>query len=351
MDLDTKLWNGKRVLITGHTGFKGAWLSALIHYFGGEVVGISLPPEKPNSLYTDAQINDLMSKEYFGNICDKSLVERVFSETDFDYVFHLAAQALVRKSVMNPIDTFETNVLGTANLIVSALASKSILGVLVATTDKVYKNNDLRRSFVESDSFGGRDPYSASKASSELILHSLRESCNPGFIPVTSVRAGNVIGGGDWGIDRLVPDIVRACISNSTLEIRNPEATRPWQFILDCLQGYLLVAQTHLLKTTNQHGSFNFGAQDSTSVMEMIHNFELSFGAKIQCSLVSSPIHEQQYLALNTSLAEEALGWRRRYDQIESVNRTANWYAKFNQGTHAYDLILEDFRDFGFRGD
>ena len=243
MGLKPLFFVGKRILITGHTGFKGSWLTVLLNDLGAEVVGISLPPESPKSLYEAASINKELATEYFQDIRDEAAVIHLINDIKPDYVFHLAAQAFVRKSYKNPLETFATNVMGTANVMVAALAQESVLGLTIATTDKVYENLDSMELFIESDKLGGKDPYSASKAASEIVIAAINSSNNPNRIPVTTVRAGNVIGGGDWGADRIVPDIVNAIQNNQPLIIRNPNSTRPWQHVLDCLYGYLLVAQ------------------------------------------------------------------------------------------------------------
>jgi CDP-glucose 4,6-dehydratase len=236
--------------------------------------------------------------------------------------------------------------MGTGNVLVAALAQKSVIGVTIATTDKVYENLGAKKSFSESDRLGGNDPYSASKAASELIVASLASAKNQYGIPVTTVRAGNVIGGGDWGEDRLVPDIVRAFQLGKSLLIRNPSATRPWQHVLDCLYGYLLTAELHLKKSDDIPKSVNFGPQDSMSVIELVKNFEKEFNHVILQEIVPSQIAESEWLALDASFAFSKLGWTPAYSQITAVSQTARWYSKFLQGESARELMLNQISDY-----
>ena len=346
MDLNPNLWHGKRVLLTGHTGFKGSWLTLLLRDLGAEVVGLSLAPISPQSLYTDARIGSAVSSEFLQDIRDGAAVERAISASRIDYVFHLAAQAYVRRSVKNPVESFTTNILGTANVIISALGSSSVLGVTVVTTDKVYENFGGRKPFIELDKLGGLDPYSASKAATELVVASISSSNNPHNIPVTTVRAGNVIAGGDWGEERLVPDIVNALHNNTPLSIRNPNATRPWQHVLDCLFGYLLVAQSHIEKKIDVPKSFNFGPKESLSVIELVRLFEVAFGKKLKHDTVHSSIPETEWLALDSALANGYLGWKTSLTPVESVIQTAQWYTKFRNGTDARELMFQDISKF-----
>jgi CDP-glucose 4,6-dehydratase len=342
MGLNPKLWSGKRVLVTGHTGFKGAWLTLLLKDLGADVIGFSLPPENPQSLYIDGAITEEVCLEFLKDIRDENAVEGAIQDSNIDYVFHLAAQAYVRRSVRNPLESISTNVVGTANVLISALASKSVAGVTIVTTDKVYENLGANLPFKELDKLGGQDPYSASKAGAELVVSSIRFSNNPRNIPVTTVRAGNVVGGGDWGEERLVPDLVRALRSNLPLLIRNGGATRPWQYVLDCLFGYLLVAQSHLEKKENVPNKVNFGPEESLSVMELVNLFESAFGKKIVKEIVKSPIIESSWLSLDSRLAHQYFGWKTSLSPEQSVMQTAEWYLKFSNGEDAKSLMLAE---------
>lgn len=346
MGLNPSFWEGKHVLVTGHTGFKGTWLTLILKNLGANVVGLSLPPEYPQSLYADINASELLSGEHFHDIRDYEGVVNIISESRPDYVFHLAAQAYVRKSYKEPLETIATNVMGTGNVLLAALAQKSVIGVTIATTDKVYENLGVQKSFKESDRLGGNDPYSASKAATELIVASLESSSNQHGTAVTTVRAGNVIGGGDWGEDRLIPDVVRAYKYGKPLLIRNPYATRPWQHILDCLYGYLLTAELHLKKSENVPKSLNFGPQDSMSVIDLVKNFEHEFNQRIIQEIVSSPMPESTWLALDSSFACSALGWNPSFSQLSAVSQTAKWYSKFLQGESARVLMQNEIANY-----
>jgi len=340
--LNPKLWNGKRVLVTGHTGFKGSWLTLFLKELGADVVGLALPPEGSQSLYLDAGISKELFSETFQDIRDEMGVNSAVEGIHIDYVFHLAAQAYVRRSLRNPLESIATNVIGTANVLKPSLASKTVLGVTVITTDKVYENLGLKEPFKENYKLGGKDPYSASKAAAEIIVAALNATCNPHGIPVTTVRAGNVIGGGDWGEERLVPDLVRALNANSKLIIRNPGATRPWQYVLDCLYGYLLVAESHMEKKRNTPNSVNFGPDESLSVIDLISLFEVAFAKKIEFDVSESPLPESEWLALDSGLARKYFGWESSLSASQAINQTANWYSKFQSGEDAKELMISE---------
>jgi CDP-glucose 4,6-dehydratase len=222
----------------------------------------------------------------------------------------------------------------------------SIKGATIATTDKVYQNIGQHKPFQETDRLGSKDPYSASKAAAEMVVASLASTCNPRNIPVTTVRAGNVIGGGDWGEDRLVPDLVKAFNTSKALRIRNPIATRPWQYILDCLKGYLLVGQCHLEGNRNTPNSINFGPNQSLEVRELITLFELTFGKKSDYVVEESSFTEANQLNLDSQLAYEHLGWRTSLSPIDAINRTAKWYSKFLNGSNARELMAAELSNF-----
>lgn len=346
MDLNQSLWDGKRILVTGHTGFKGSWLTLVLKSLGAEVIGISLGPELPKSLYSEAEIKHEVSAEFFQDIRDFSSINRIMSVSKIDYAFHLAAQAFVGESIKNPTETISTNVTGTANVLVSAMNNPCLKGITVATTDKVYENLEHKIAHTETDKLGGLDPYSASKAATEIVVASISYSCNPFGIPITTVRAGNVIGGGDWGKDRLVPDLIKAFDSGSDLVLRNPNATRPWQHVLDCLYGYLLVAQSHMAAILETPKSVNFGPSESLSVTQLVNYFESTFGEKITVAPVKSNIPESLSLSLDSSLAKSFFGWKNSLSQIEAVKLTADWYLNYGRGMDAKSLMFLDIEKF-----
>ena len=342
MDINPEIWRTKRILVTGHTGFKGSWLVFWLRELGAEVIGLSLPaPESRPSLYIDAEIGNLVSFEYFLDIRDEIGVKKAIQDSKPDYVFHLAAQAFVPRSLEYPSESITTNIVGTANILLASLSLDSVQGVTIATTDKVYQNIGNHEPFKETDMLGSKDPYSASKAAAELVVASLATTCNPHKIPVTTVRAGNVIGGGDWGQDRLVPDLVTALKSGQTLVVRNPNATRPWQYILDCLKGYLLIAQSHL-EDDNTPTSINFGPTNSLSVTKLISIFEVAFGKKVKYEVGETNLNEANQLELNSQLALEYLGWQTSFSLVDAIGETATWYSKFLDGANALELMSKD---------
>jgi CDP-glucose 4,6-dehydratase len=346
VDINPEIWRNKRILVTGHTGFKGSWLVFWLRELGAEVIGLSLPaPESRPSLYIDAEIENLVSFEYFLDIRDEIGVKKAIQDSKPDYVFHLAAQAFVPRSLEYPSESITTNIVGTANILLASLSLDSVQGVTIATTDKVYQNIGNHEPFKETDMLGSKDPYSASKAAAELVVASLATTCNPHKIPVTTVRAGNVIGGGDWGQDRLVPDLVTALKSGQTLVVRNPNATRPWQYILDCLKGYLLIAQSHL-EDNNTPTSINFGPTNSLAVTKLISIFEVAFGKKVKYEVGETNLNEANQLELNSQLALEYLGWQTSFSLVDAISETATWYSKFLGGANALELMSKDISKF-----
>ncbi len=340
MVINEKLWKDKRVLVTGHTGFKGSWLTLILHKLGAQVYGISLPAIQPRSLYSDAKVSELLLEECIQDIREVEKLSQIIKKIKPDYVFHLAAQALVRESVDDPIATISTNVIGTANLIFEALKHENLLGITVATTDKVYENEENGKSFKEFDKLGGKDPYSASKAATELVTRALALSNNPHCIPVSTVRAGNVIGGGDWAADRLIPDIVRAFETSSALNIRNPLATRPFQHVLDCLWGYILVAQNHLLKKhVKVFDVFNFGPDSSVTVTDLVDTFKRNLPNEIEITFIKSEFTEHINLNLNSTKAKKILNWIPQFLPNEAIIDTAKWYAHYLDGESSLELM------------
>lgn len=347
MGIDPSIWQDKRVLVTGHTGFKGSWLTILLNELGAEVIGLSLPPlDSDHLLYKDAQIQKFLTQEYWIDIRDQQKVDEAIQNSGAEYVFHLAAQAFVNRSVKNPLESISTNVIGTTNVLISSLKSRLLKGITVVTSDKVYQNIGNNLPFNESDRLGGKDPYSASKAASEFITNSLALTCNPYSIPISSARAGNVLGGGDWGEDRLVPDLVKSIMSKQILSIRNPNASRPWQYILDCLKGYLLIGQSHINKIPRIPQSFNFGPSNSLTVTELIQLFEIYFEEKLNYIVSNTNEYEATELNLNSNLATEYLGWQPQLSPYESIKQTANWYLKYTAGVDPKELMIDEITNY-----
>ncbi len=321
------IYRGKRVLVTGTTGFKGSWLTLWLQELGAHVIGISLAPNsKPNHWGLLKPTIDNLTADIRQLGVLNSLVQSVKPEI----VFHLAAQPLVRQSYADPIETWSTNVLGTANVLESCRCSPSVRAVVVVTTDKCYQNIDSVVGYRETDRLGGYDPYSASKAASELLVDSYRRSFFSGSDSalIASARAGNVIGGGDWSADRLIPDVVRAVQAVQSLEVRSPNAIRPWQHVLESLSGYLLLGQKLLEGNDQMADAWNFGPAptDTLSVAEvltMLQNNLRGLNWHISCAIHP---HEAQMLVLDSSKAREELGWTPTWDLKQAISKTALWY-------------------------
>lgn len=297
-------------LITGHTGFKGSWLTMLLAEQGHNVSGIALePPEK--SLFNSASVSELLASDIRCDIRNRDKLVTLFQEIEPDYVVHLAAQALVLEGYRSPVETYETNVLGTLNVLCATEQTDSVKAQLVVTTDKVYRNDGRRKPYVESDPLGGNDPYSASKAAADILTQERLK--RPGAKPGAIARAGNVIGAGDFSKNRLIPDIIRAVSEKVPLQVRNPQAVRPWQHVLDCLSGYL--ALLHALPNQHNQLAWNFGPRSGKgeTVGEVIEVSQKLLDNSLAVDYLSNTgAHEEQFLLLDSSLAETRLGWSNR---------------------------------------
>jgi CDP-glucose 4,6-dehydratase len=334
------------VLITGHTGFKGAWLLLLLTELGIETAGYSLPPE-PDSLHN--RISDsLRVRETFGDICDKKNFDEFVKAIKPAYIFHLAAQPLVLKSYEIPLETFSTNVLGTANVLNAALKTKSVQGVSVITTDKVYRNLGHGDRFIESDALQGSDPYSASKVGTEAAVAAWQQVSRLNDGPsIISLRAGNVIGGGDFAQNRLIPDLIRGAIEGKNTEIRNPESTRPWQHVLDPLMGYLKAAEYSIL--SKQFESFNFGPlENSLPVREVVAICGEEWNQiKTDVQTISHNNQESEFLNLDSTKAMEVLGWRPHQTQESAIRSTVNWWKRLlTEHKDPHKLCLDEINEY-----
>ena len=337
-------WRGKRVLLTGHTGFKGGWLALWLQQMGAEVVGIALAPNTVQNLFELAHVKSGMTS-HFCDIRDASKLAQIVRDARPEIVFHLAAQPLVRASYRDPLATYATNVMGTANLLDSLRGLDSIKVAVMITTDKVYRNNEWFFPYRETDALGGHDPYSASKAASEVVIASYRDGylVEQG-VGVASARAGNVIGGGDWSEDRLIPDAVRAWQAATPLEIRRPQAIRPWQHVLEPLHGYLILAQK-LWYQPELAGAYNFGphTHEAATVREVIEKARTAFGrGEVIYGDGKIGPHEAGWLALETSKVRETLGFSAKWGLVETVNRTMAWYLCQQQGADARSLCVTE---------
>jgi CDP-glucose 4,6-dehydratase len=345
---DKSFWGGKKVLLTGHTGFKGSWLSLWLCQLGAELTGIALPPATDPSLYTLARVHDGLTNHYC-DIRDAAALSTLAKSVQPEIVLHLAAQPLVRTSYYDPLATFSTNIMGTANLLDALRSISTVRSVIVVTTDKVYRNLEHPYPYREDDNLGGHDPYSASKAASEIIAASYRDAflSNQG-IAVATARAGNVIGGGDWAEDRLIPDAVRSWQADLPLDIRRPKAIRPWQHVLEPLAAYLTLAEK-LWESPNLAGAYNFGPETSeaATVREVIELARATYGnGDVSWGDGSQGPHEAGWLALEIAKARNALGVVPRWKLAESVERTLHWYRRLEAGADARDLCLEDINTY-----
>ena len=328
-------WRGRRVFVTGHTGFKGAWLVLWLSQMGARVTGFSLPAEAV-SLFRQAGIEDLVTHTE-GDIRDLAAVETAMAAADPQVVFHLAAQPLVRLSYQQPVETFATNVQGTVHVLDACRRAPSLRSVVCITTDKCYDNREWVWPYRESDPMGGRDPYSGSKGAAELVIAAYRSSYFQGATKVASVRAGNVIGGGDWAADRLVPDIVRALIEQRRLVIRSPKSIRPWQHVLEALGGYLILAQ-HLAEGAEWAATaWNFGpSDDDARPVDWIVERMISLWGSGGWDRAEGPQpHEANILKLDCSKARAELGWRPVLGLDGAIDWIVQWHKTVAQGDDA----------------
>ena len=334
---------GRRVLITGHTGFKGSWLSLWLSRMGARVSGFALEPDTEPSLYVKARIGERV-ESMIGDIRDPDLVTEAVAGFAPEIVFHLAAQPLVRRGYAEPLRTFGTNVMGTANLLEAVRRAGSVKAVVVVTSDKCYREDSSTFGYRETDPLGGHDPYSASKAAAELATNAWRASFGncPGAALVATARAGNVIGGGDWASDRLIPDLWRAARSKRPALIRNPSAVRPWQHVLEPLSGYLLLGERLLGGHAEAADAWNFGPAlaDMESVEQLCQLMCPRLGVEWRYDGSPQP-REAAMLRLDSSKAMLRLGWRPRFSLEEAIELTGDWYARFDAGEDPHELCIE----------
>lgn len=339
-----KFWLGRRVLVTGHSGFKGSWLTLWLSRMGANLTGISLPPIGRPNLFTLAQIEPL-GENYFIDIRDAEKIANKIRISNPDIIFHLAAQSLVRAGYQNPLDTFSTNVMGTANLLNALRGVNSVRVVVLVTSDKVYLNREWHWPYREDDTLGGNDPYSASKAASEIVSDCYRKSfLEKQGIALATARAGNVIGGGDWSEDRLIPDAVRAWQNKKPLLIRRPDAVRPWQYVLEPLAGYLTLAE-HLWDNPHLAGAYNFGpaTQDAATVRKVIERARTAYGeGEIQYNDCMEGPHEAGMLALEVAKSRKLLGYVSRLTLDDAICRTMSWYKAQDSGEAARSLCEQE---------
>jgi CDP-glucose 4,6-dehydratase len=346
------VYKGKRVFLTGHTGFKGAWLMQILHWLGADVKGYSLAPQNSQDLFNTIRADSCCYASVIANIRDLHALQGEMVRFQPDFVFHLAAQSLVRRSYEQPVETFAVNTMGTVNVLEAMRAlSKPAVGLMI-TTDKVYENPESGRPFQEDDKLGGYDPYSASKAAAEIVIDSYRRSFfHTGQYSrhqksIASARAGNVIGGGDWSEDRLVPDIVRALDRGEEVVLRNPTAVRPWQHVLEPLGAYLYLAGRMSLEPTRFCRAFNFGPAptDERTVENLVSCFLQAYGrpGSYHSRPPGDAVHEAHLLTLDSSMAEKMLGWHPVLNADEAIRWTAEWYADKTQ--NAYEKCMNQIK-------
>lgn len=341
---DPAFWRGKRVLLTGHTGFKGSWTALWLARLGAHVHGFGLAPVgSPADHFTLAGVADVLAESRFGDLRDRAAVTKAVAAADPDIVLHMAAQALVRRSLRDPADTWGSNITGTLHLLEALREKAPGATTLVVTSDKVYANDDSGRAFAEGDPLGGKDPYSASKAACEILVASHQASFAQASL--ATARGGNVIGGGDFAEDRIMPDIVRAALAGEPVALRHPDATRPWQHVLDCLAGYLLYAEA-LATRAAPPSALNFGPEAGAPVT--VREAAETVGGLLGMDPCwrHEPVPgsvEAKALALDTDLARRTLGWRDRLPGDEALAWTAGWYAAWREGAdmaaHSRDQI------------
>lgn len=346
-------YSGKKVLVTGHTGFKGAWLCIWLNKLGAKVIGVSLGENDNDYVYKKTGLSQFLAADEITDITEYKNLKKIFDKHKPEVVFHLAAQSLVRLSYDLPMLTLNVNIMGTANVLECIKNTDSVKAAVIITTDKCYKNREQIKPYMEKDELGGYDPYSCSKACAELVIDSYRKSFfqNSGKL-IASVRAGNILGGGDFGKDRLVPDCIRDLINKKEINIRNPDSVRPWQFILDSLYGYLLVGQK-LIEGRNEFAeAWNFGP-DKSSIIPVRRVVDLVIkrwgsGGWKDVSNPDERKHEAKLLTLDISKAKKKLKWAPKYSIEETVESTVEWYKKAKEGNEidAYNLTINQIEKY-----
>ena len=355
IDIFDNFYKGKRVLVTGHTGFKGSWLSIWLHELGVEVVGVAHDPFTERDNFVLSGIGKKVKADIRADIRVGKKMKDIFAEYQPEIVFHLAAQPLVRLSYDEPVMTYETNVMGTINIMEAIRATDSVKVGVMITTDKCYDNKEQIRGYKEEDPFGGYDPYSSSKGACEIAIQSWRRSFfNPEdygkkhHVSLASVRAGNVIGGGDWALDRIIPDCIKALEADKVIEIRSPKAIRPWEHVLEPLSGYMMLAQKMWENPTEYCEGWNFGPENDSisTVWDVASALVENFG-KGELKDVSDPnaVHEANLLMLDITKAKTRLGWKPRLDAKQTIDLVADWYKRYKQ-EDVYQLCVEEIETF-----
>jgi CDP-glucose 4,6-dehydratase len=352
--VNISFWKDKRVLLTGHTGFKGSWLSLWLQSMGAQVVGYALaPPTNPN-MFEVAEVEEGMTS-IIGDIRDLAKLQAIFVEHKPEIVFHMAAQSLVRYSYSEPVETYSTNVMGTVNLLEAVRGTKSVKAVVNVTSDKCYENREWTWGYRENEAMGGYDPYSNSKGCAELVTAAYRnsyfhpEKYKEHGVALASGRAGNVVGGGDWADDRLIPDFMRAITQGKPVNIRNPYSIRPWQHVLEPLSGYLLLAQKLYEEGASYAEGWNFGPndEDAKSVQWIVEGLTQFWGEEAGWVLDGGDhLHEAHYLKLDCSKAKARLNWFPKWHLNEALGRIVDWQKKYQQGLNMKEVTLKQIANY-----
>lgn len=353
--INPRFWNGRRVLITGHTGFKGAWLSLWLRELGAELYGYALDPPTDPSLFESAKLQPLFAGEWRADIRNLTMLAEALRCSHPEIVLHLAAQSLVRMSYAVPVETFDVNVMGTANLLQTVTNAPSVGAALIVTSDKCYDNRGDGRVYRESDALGGNDPYSASKGCAEIVTSSFRASGaardkSNHSIAIASARSGNVIGGGDWSPDRLVPDCIRAFVSRQPVKLRYPKAVRPWLHVLEPLAGYIMLAEKLLEPNSAQYDSaFNFGpdSDNEANVLRVARSLAHLWGEGARVEMVPGPHPpEAASLRLDATKARSMLGWKTSWNLEQTLERAVEWYRAWYRQRDVRPVMIRQLSDF-----
>ncbi|CTQ54749.1 CDP-glucose 4,6-dehydratase [Roseibium album] len=351
---DKKFWRDKRVFLTGHTGFKGSWLALWLERLGARVSGYARAPQSNPSLYAAAQVETSVSTSTEADIRDLETLAKAMEQASPDIVFHLAAQSLVREGYVDPCETFSSNLMGTVHVLEAARGLDSVKGIVIVTTDKCYENREWVHPYRETDPLGGSDPYSASKACAELATSAYRRSffsASAGMARIATARAGNVVGGGDWAADRLIPDCIRAFEAGEPVVLRNPGAIRPWQHVLEPLAGYLRLAEllcgpdgSAYAETWNLGPDAGGEADVHTTAMGIAAAWQDE--AKVDCGQTDATRAESNHLRLESTKARTILGWRSVWSFTETLDKTVAWYTQVRDGADARDVTLAQIEQF-----
>lgn len=354
LDMNTRFWKNKRVFITGHTGFKGGWLTLWLHHLGAIVCGYSLTPPTTPNLYTLAGVKEDLSSETIADICDYETLFKALEKFCPEIVIHMAAQPIVQQSYLQPIETYAVNVMGTVHLFEALRHSQSVKVIINVTSDKCYENRATQHGYIETDPLGGHDPYSSSKACSELVTGSYRDSFFKNQeVALASVRAGNVIGGGDWGVNRLIPDFFRAVEAGVDLVVRSPRAIRPWQHVLEPLSGYLTLAEHLYCSPSKFSKGWNFGPDKN-------HAQKVQWIIDYLCSSVPNSSwrndsrdhpHESHLLLLDSSQAKEKLGWSQKWNLESALDKTIEWFQALKQNGNMRNICLRQISSYETSGE